>query len=131
MRVEEILEKRALLAEVVNEKKLFAPKINRVLAKNALMLEKEAKSYTENMGKIVEKYALKNKDGKPEEKNGRYVFPTKEAEKQYKEAMKELLELEVEIELEKVKAEELEKQDKKYDEPTAADWIALDCMLEN
>lgn len=78
---------------------------------------------------LLDQYAEKDEEGKAKVKDGNYVI--QEDQKQaFSDEMKELLEVENEIDLHTINMDEVEKCDTdKYDSLTTADLMTLDIMI--
>lgn len=117
------------LAEVAAKDKLFPAKMNYALAKNVVAMEQEVKIYTRNRNDIIKKFAVIGEDGNPVVADNKYTFDSDEKQEQFISAMEELETTDIDVDIRKVSGSILEDADAKYDQPTAADLIALDIML--
>ena len=86
-------------------------------------------SYETARKTLLDQYAEKDEEGKAKVKDGNYVI--QEDQKQaFSDEMKELLEVENEIDLHTINMDEVEKCDTdKYDSLTTADLMTLDIMI--
>lgn len=86
-------------------------------------------SYETARKTLLDQYAEKDEEGKAKVKDGNYVI--QEDQKQaFSDEMKELLEIENEIDLHTINMDEVEKCDTdKYDSLTTADLMTLDVMI--
>lgn len=117
------------LGEVLREKKLFNGEVNMAIAKNNMALESHMKCFEENIKMLVERFALKDENGNPMVKGNKYIFGSKEDEDNYLRAAGELEDIEIEIDIQKVRYDNL--TDEKHDEPTAYDLVSMSFMLED
>lgn len=128
MKMQEIISSYLGVSELVRDKKIFAGDVSLAIAKNFKMLKENVDTRNETAKTVVEKYVKHNEKGEPETKGQQYIFETSEDEKAFKNAMQELSEAEMEIEVQTVPYELLKENDK-YSNPTASDLITLDFML--
>lgn len=86
-------------------------------------------SYETARKTLLDQYAEKDEEGKAKVKDGNYVI--QEDQKQaFSDEMKELLEVENEIDLHTINMDEVERCDTdKYDSLTTADLMTLDIMI--
>lgn len=129
MKASELVLNYNRLAEVAGKNKLYPAKINYALAKNILVMEQEVKIYSQNKNDIVKKFAVVKEDGSPVVADDKYTFENEEKQEQFISAMVDLEATDIEIDIHKVPYSVIEDADAKYDQPTAADLIALDIML--
>lgn len=109
-------------------KKRLPVKVAYAISRNLNKMSGIVKSYEESREDIIKQYAKKNADGEAEIVNGEYTIPD-DQKAAFADALKELLEIENEIDLHKVNFDELEKCDSdKYDSLSAADLMTLDIM---
>lgn len=129
MKASELILNYNRLSEVAKKDKLYQAKLNYALAKNIMAMEQEVKIYSQSRNDIVRKFAQIGEDGNPVVSNDKYTFDSSEKQEQFISAMEELETTDIEIDIHKVSVSILENADEKYDQPTAADLIALDLML--
>lgn len=131
MKMNEVVSHYLELAAVIREKKIFAGDVTLAIVKNQKMLQENVEIRDEAVKSLVEKY-VKHKDGNPEQKEVQkkiyYVFENAEDEKAFGEACKELDDTDLEIEIQTVSYDML-KENEKYNNPTAADLLAMDFMI--
>lgn len=100
-------------------------KVSYALAKNISKLEKELQIYNQERDKLIEKYSVKDDDNKPViDENNQFKIQDKYLEDWNKD-IKELQEIEVEIDIHKFKLEELNGYNM-----TPAELMAIEYMIE-
>jgi len=100
-------------------------KVSYKLAKNIKNIEKELSIYEEEKQKLINKYSEKDEEGKSKvNENGMINILDVE---NWNKDIKELLEIEVEINVEKINIDELAKSDLKL---TPAELILIDYMIK-
>ena len=104
-------------------------KVAYAISRNLDKMNNIITSYETARKTLLDQYAKKNEEGKAKEKDGNYVI--QEDQKQaFSDEMKELLEVENEIDLHTINMDEVEKCDTdKYDSLTTADLMTLDVMI--
>lgn len=100
-------------------------KISYAIAKNIKEIDKELNIFLEEKMKLIKEYALKDEHGNPKVKDNQYIFPDgKEEECNSKYA--ELLDIEVELNLREVNADDLINSEV---ELTANELMEIEFML--
>lgn len=104
-------------------------KVAYAISRNLDKMNNIITSYETARKTLLDQYAEKDEEGKAKVKDGSYVI--QEDQKQaYSDEMKELLEVENEIDLHTINMDEVEKCDTdKYDSLTTADLMTLDIMI--
>ena len=104
-------------------------KVAYAISRNLDKMNNIITSYETARKTLLDQYAEKDEEGKAKVKDGNYVI--QEDQKQaFSDEMKELLEVENEIDLHTINMDEVEKCDKdKYDSLTTADLMTLDIMI--
>lgn len=104
-------------------------KVAYAISRNLDKMNNIITSYETARKTLLDQYAEKDKEGKAKVKDGNYVI--QEDQKQaFSDEMKELLEVENEIDLHTINMDEVEKCDTdKYDSLTTADLMTLDIMI--
>ncbi|MCU6763370.1 Uncharacterised protein [uncultured Roseburia sp.] len=124
----EITVKHNILMEIG---KLTLPrKVSVAIARNLIRLEKELKLAEEQRADIADRYAAKDENGNFVLDKEKYTFQTVADEKSFLEEAKELNEMEVEVQIMKFQAEELERceQVERYAILTPLQEAALEWM---
>lgn len=104
-------------------------KVAYAISRNLDKMNNIITSYETARKPLLDQYAEKDEEGKAKVKDGNYVI--QEDQKQaFSDEMKELLEVENEIDLHTINMDEVEKCDTdKYDSLTTADLMTLDIMI--
>ena len=104
-------------------------KVAYAISRNLDKMNNIITSYETARKTLLDQYAEKDEEGKVKVKDGNYVI--QEDQKQaFSDEMKELLEVENEIDLYTINMDEVEKCDTdKYDSLTTADLMTLDIMI--
>ena len=104
-------------------------KVAYAISRNLDKMNNIITSYETARKTLLDQYAEKDEEGKAKVKDGNYVI--QEDQKQaFSNEMKELLEVENEIDLHTINMDEVEKCDTdKYDSLTTADLMTLDIMI--
>ena len=104
-------------------------KVAYAISRNLDKMNNIITSYETARKTLLDQYAEKDEEGKAKVKDGNYVI--QEDQKQaFSDEMKELLEVENEIDLHTINMDEVEKCDTdKYDSLTTADMMTLDVMI--
>ena len=104
-------------------------KVAYAISRNLDKMNNIITSYETARKTLLDQYAEKDKEGKAKVKDGNYVI--QEDQKQaFSDEMKELLDIENEIDLYTINMDEVEKCDTdKYDSLTTADLMTLDIMI--
>lgn len=104
-------------------------KVAYAISRNLDKMNNIITSYETARKTLLDQYAEKDEEGKAKVKDGNYVI--QEDQKQaFSDEMKELLEVENEIDLHTINIDEVEKCDTdKYDSLTTADLMTLDVMI--
>ena len=104
-------------------------KVAYAISRNLDKMNNIITSYETARKSLLDQYAEKDEEGKAKVKDGNYVI--QEDQKQaFSDEMKELLEVENEIDLHTINMDEVEKCDTdKYDSLTTADLMTLDIMI--
>ena len=104
-------------------------KVAYAISRNLDKMNNIITSYETARKTLLDQYAEKDEEGKAKMKDGNYVI--QEDQKQaFSDEMKELLEVENEIDLHTINMDEVEKCDTdKYDSLTTADLMTLDIMI--
>lgn len=104
-------------------------KVAYAISRNLDKMNNIITSYETARKTLLDQYAEKDEEGKAKVKEGNYVI--QEDQKQaFSDEMKELLEVENEIDLHTINMDEVEKCDTdKYDSLTTADLMTLDIMI--
>lgn len=104
-------------------------KVAYAISRNLDKMNNIITSYETARKTLLDQYAEKDEEGKAKVKDGNYVI--REDQKQaFSDEMKELLEVENEIDLHTINMDEVEKCDTdKYDSLTTADLMTLDIMI--
>ena len=109
------------------QKKNFPAKVSFAIAKNQKEISDTLQIIEEQRKKICEKYAKKDENGKAEIEGGAYVIQDPQG---LKEEYQELMEIETEIDLQKMDEADLEKcGEGKYDAITPDDARILQYMM--
>lgn len=109
--------------------KRLPAKVAYAISRNLGKMNNIITSYETARKTLLDQYAEKDEEGKAKVKDGNYVI--QEDQKQaFSDEMKELLEVENEIDLHTINMDEVEKCDTdKYDSLTTADLMTLDIMI--
>ena len=109
--------------------KRLSVKVAYAISRNLDKMNNIITSYETARKTLLDQYAEKDEEGKAKVKDGNYVI--QEDQKQaFSDEMKELLEVENEIDLHTINMDEVEKCDTdKYDSLTTADLMTLDIMI--
>ena len=104
-------------------------KVAYAISRNLDKMNNIITSYETARKTLLDQYAEKDEEGKAKVKDGNYVI--QEDQKQaFSDEMKELLEVENEIDLHTINMDEVKKCDTdKYDSLTTADLMTLDIMI--
>ena len=104
-------------------------KVAYAISRNLDKMNNIITSYETARKTLLDQYTEKDEEGKAKVKDGNYVI--QEDQKQaFSDEMKELLEVENEIDLHTINMDEVEKCDTdKYDSLTTADLMTLDIMI--
>ena len=103
-------------------------KVGFAINRNLAILDPIASAYEDERRKIIDKYAEKDERGSPKISDGKYVLNDPE---NYKKDMKELLEMENEINFYTIPIDDLAKCDEdKFDSLTPDELEALYNMIE-
>ena len=104
-------------------------KVAYAISRNLDKMNNIITSYETARKTLLDQYAEKDEEGKAKVKDGNYVI--QEDQKQaFSDEMKELLEVENEIDLHTINMDEVEKCDTdKYDSLTTADLMTMDIMI--
>ncbi len=104
-------------------------KVAYAISRNLDKMNNIITSYETARKTLLDQYAEKDEEGKAKVKDGNYVI--QEDQKQaFSDEMKELLEVENEIDLHTINMDEVQKCDTdKYDSLTTADLMTLDIMI--
>ena len=104
-------------------------KVAYAISRNLNKMNNIITSYETARKTLLDQYAEKDEEGKAKVKDGNYVI--QEDQKQaFSDELKELLEVENEIDLHTINMDEVEKCDTdKYDSLTTADLMTLDIMI--
>lgn len=104
-------------------------KVAYAISRNLDKMNNIITSYETARKTLLDQYAEKDEEGKAKVKDGNYVI--QEDQKQaFSDEMKELLDVENEIDLHTINMDEVEKCDTdKYDSLTTADLMTLDIMI--
>lgn len=105
-------------------KKQLPVKVSYAIAKNISKIEKELKIYEEERLKLLEKYAVKDEDGKVVIEKNKIKIDENKRDSWEKE-INELLEIEVDINMHKFKLEYLDNLNM-----SAEELVLLDYMIE-
>lgn len=110
-------------------RKRLPVKVAYAISRNLDKMNNIITSYETARKTLLDQYAEKDEEGKAKVKDGNYVI--QEDQKQaFSDEMKELLEVENEIDLHTINMDEVEKCDTdKYDSLTTADLMTLDIMI--
>lgn len=101
-------------------------KVSYAIAKNIAKIEAEIKVYNKERQKLIEKYSVKDKEGKPLiEDNSIKIAP--ENVEEWNRDIKELLEIENEVDIHKFHISELENSNCTM---TPAELMLIDYMIE-
>lgn len=100
-------------------------KVSYAIAKNIKEIEKELNIFLEEKMKLIKEYALKDEHGNPKVENNQYIFPSGK-EDECNSKYTELLEIEIELNIRKVNAEDLINSDVEF---TANELLELEFML--
>ena len=131
MKAGEIEQKIISLRALV--KKKLPVKLNYAIVKNLIELEKEYQNIKNQRMTILENSCKKDSEGKPEiDAENNFVFETNEAKNTAIAEVTELFDMDIELNLTKVKLDIVEKCDtvERYDAITGEDLYALDFMIE-
>lgn len=115
---------------VKQSSKVYTAKLGYAISKNMKSFRKAIEEYDENRLKICERYAEKDKDDKPIVKENQYEM-TDESKEIVNEEIKELQEVDTDIDIMKVSFAELERCENvdRYDIPSVADIEDLMFMI--
>ena len=100
-------------------------KVSYALAKNISKLEKELEIYNKEREKLIEKYSVKDKNNKTVIDENNQIQIKDECLEDWNKDIKELQDIEVEIDIHKFKLEELNGYNM-----TPAELMAIDYMIE-
>lgn len=112
--------------------KKFTPKMNLAIAANAAAIEPHLKGYDEANRKLLDDFMEKDEDGNPItiEHEGQTLYKFKDSAA-YEKAYEEMVEQEVELNIIKFKASEVEKCDgENMDIPTVAEMTIMMFMVD-
>lgn len=113
------------------KKKRLPVKLGYAISKNLLRMQDYATSYNNERQKIVDRYCEKDENGELRLNGAQYVFGSDEARDAYLEDMRELLEIENEVDIHMVRIGEIEKCDSdKFDALTPDELDLLSFMIE-
>lgn len=101
-------------------------KVSYAIAKNIIKIERELKVYNSEKQKLIDKYASKDEDGNPIITNGNIEIP-KENAANWNKDIKELLEIENEIDIHKFNISLLDNSNCDF---TPAELMLIDYMIE-
>lgn len=120
-----LVENIKLIAQV--SQKQLPPKVSFTLSRNTDHIDSVLKTYNKENEKLIEKYVEKDEHGKPELTDNRLDFVYKEDgdKEKFKADRDELLDIENEIEIRKIKLDDL--NDIQF---SAAEFRAIDYMIE-
>ena len=100
-------------------------KVSYALAKNISKIEKELEIYNKEREKLIEKYSVKDKNNKTVIDENNQIQIKDECLEDWNKDIKELQDIEVEIDIHKFKLEELNGYNM-----TPAELMAIDYMIE-
>lgn len=100
-------------------------KVSYALAKNIAKIEKELEIYNSERQKLLDKYCVKDENGKNKVDENNQLKIEEEYLKDWEKDIKELQNIEVEIDIHKFKLEELNGYNM-----TPSELIAIDYMIE-
>lgn len=103
-------------------------KISYAIAKNISKVENELKIYNNQRQKLIEDYGEKNEDGKTKVSEDNQITIAKDYLEDWIKEYNELLSLEIDIDIHKIKVEDLANSNC---EISPADLILIDYMLED
>ena len=104
-------------------------KVAYAISRNLDKMNNIITSYETARKTLLDQYAEKDEEGKAKVKDGNYVIQD-DQKQAFSDEMKELLEVENEIDLHTINMDEVEKCDTdKYDSLTTADLMTLDIMI--
>lgn len=120
-----LVEYSGLIAQV--SQKQLPPKVSFTLARNTERTEAIIKTFFKEKQKIVEKYVVKDSDGKPKlTENGLdFIYKGDKEKADFKKDLDELLDYTNEVEIRKIKLDDL--KDIQF---SAAEFRAIDYMVE-
>lgn len=112
--------------------KMLPRKVTTAIARNVGKLEKEVEFFEKQRFDIINRYAVKDEDGTFVIEDDKYTFASKEDEKAFLEELEQLGSTEVEVELMKFHASELERCDivERYAVITPREELALEFMID-
>ena len=122
---EKIVDSISVLSELNNAK--LPVKISYAISKNINKIEKEFKIYNSEKYKLINKYGEKNRQGKLKVNESGNVNIKKEYTKKWNKDFKELLEIEIEIEIHMIKLDDLLNLDYSI---SPAEFALIDFMIE-
>lgn len=109
------------LGELIN--KHLPVKVSYAIAKNVAKINSELKTYTDLRAKLIEKHAEKEEDGKiKSDESGQLIFK-EGCKEQWEKDIKELLDIENEIDIHKFNLAELEGHSMKPSELMLIDYM--------
>ncbi|WP_024613660.1 hypothetical protein [Clostridium sp. Ade.TY] len=118
----EIIEKVGMLGEISNRK--LPVKVSYAIGKNISKIESELKHYNKGREKILDECCLKDEDGNLKIEDGNYSIDPEKMDKWNKD-MKDLQDIEVEIDVHKFKLDLLNGYDM-----SPSEMMSIDFMLE-
>lgn len=120
-----LVENIQLIAQV--SQKQLPPKVSFTLSRNTDHIDSVLKTYNKENEKLIDKYVKNDEHGKPELTDNRLDFVYKEDgdKEKFKADRDELLDIENEIEIRKIKLDDL--RDIQF---SAAEFRAIDYMIE-
>lgn len=120
---EKILNDAAKLSEI--SQKMLPVKASYAIAKNIAKLDVELKIYNAERNKLIEKYSQKDEQGKPIVVENNQVKLQEECLEDWSRDIKELLEIENDIDIQKFSINVLKDRDM-----TPAELVLIDYMIE-
>lgn len=125
-----LIEYNGLIAQVAQ--KQLPPKVSFTLARNTEHTDAIVKTFFKEKEKIVDQYVEKGSDGKPKlTENGLdFIYKSDKEKAAFKKALDELMDYENDVEVRKIKLDDLKDSDGKPISFSAAEFRAIDFMLD-
>lgn len=98
-------------------------KVTFAINRNKVKLESLYKDFLKNKENLLNKYAMKDKDGTLSVKDNNYVFENDEIKKKFIDEVNELLDYEEELDLKKISLREIEHLSMTSNELAAIDFM--------
>ena len=125
-----LIEYSGLIAQVAQ--KQLPPKVSFTLARNTEHTDAIVKTFFKEKQKIVDQYVEKGSDGKPKlAENGlEFIFKGDKEKDAFKKALDELMDYVNNVEIRKIKLNDLKDSDGKPIPFSAAEFLAINFMID-